>query len=293
MPAHDISAAFRTCFPVLNQLNLNPLQQARNATVSDTTEQSDWGPLQIATPVIVGCVLLLVFGAYIILQRDPLRRRSYDYLRVRSDWVSKIERIFLPRRTRRVHHSSAPFTIDDSMRTASLRLDFRRAPYRSSSSDSQTPLTNCTFGYPPSDIESDSPPPTAKRRPLRWWWLFGSRPREVKPQEPDLQWRVDGPDGSSSGHGNSNHGHEEYQARYAGDLEALREDREEIGDDVIRIGDNFTSVGSTPMTYHFPEQARAVQGMSPVPEFPGSSGARTPVLTAAALQSNPGTPVSA
>ncbi|KAG8214165.1 hypothetical protein J3R82DRAFT_10942 [Butyriboletus roseoflavus] len=288
--AHKTSAGFRMCFPgVLNPLSLNSLQ-ARD----DGTEQGGWGPLQIATPVIVGGALLLVFVAYIIWQRNP-HKRSYDYHPVRSDWVNKIERMFVPRRMRlRVLHSSAPMTLDDSMHTASLRFDFRRAPYRSGSSDSQTPLTttNYTFDYPPNKIRLDSPPSIAKRR-VRWWRFFGSRPKEVKSQEPGSRWRVDGPDGSSSGHGNSSHGHEEYHTRYTGVLEAVQEDRGEVGD-VIPIGENLASIASTPMTSHFPEQARVVQGMSTVPELPGSSasGSGTPLPAASALQSRVGTPQS-
>lgn len=274
----------------LNSLSLNSLQ-ARD----DDGEQGNWGPIQIAAPAIVGGVLLLIFAAYIIWQRHPLRKRSYDYRPVRSDWVTKIEGLFVSRRTRlRALHSSAPMTLDDSMRTASLSLDFRRArQYRSGSSDSQTPLTSAddAFDYPPNKRLSDSPPPIPKRRALRWWRLFGSRPQEIKSADPSSRWRVDDPDSSSSGHGQSSHGHEGYHARYAA-LEAVHEDREEIEDDVIRIGENFGSIESTPMTQHFPEQVRAIQGMSTVQEYSGSSDARTPTLTANAIQSLPSTPVS-
>jgi hypothetical protein len=213
--------------------------------------------------------------------------RSYDYHQVRSDWVTKIERMFVLRRKRqRVLRSSAPVTLDESIRSPGLTLDYRQ--YRSDSSDSQTPLTSTSyaFDYPPNQL-SDSPPPIPKRHTVRWWWLFGSRPQQVKPEEPGQRWRVDGPDGSSTGHGHSSHGH-----RYTGVLGALHEDPEEVKDDVIRIGENFTSIASTPMTQHFPEQARTIRGMSTVPEHPWSSGARTPVLAASAPQSRPGTPVS-
>lgn len=255
---------------------MNPLQ----ARDDEDDSQSDWGPIQKATPAIVGGVLLLIFIAYIIWKRNR---------------VTKVERIFVPRCTRmRVLHSSAAMTLDGSMRTASLAPDPRRTrQYRSGSSDSQTPLTstNYNFDYPPNETFSDSHPPIAKRRPLRWWWLFGSRPQEIKSAEPGSRWHVDGPDGSSSGHDHNNNGHEEYRAQYV-TLEAVHEGQEEIGDDVIRIGENFASVASTPMTQHFPEQARVVRGMSPVPECAGSPGARTPVLPANVVQSSPGTPVS-
>lgn len=163
--------------------------------------------------------------------------------------------------------------------------------YRSGSSDSQTPLTAAShpFGYPPSHGCSDSPPPMPQRRAFRWWWLFGSRPREVKPEEPSLRWRVDGPDGSSTGHGHSNNGHEDYHARYTGVLQTTPEDVEEADGDIIRIGENFTSIPSTPLMQPFPDQAKPVRGTSTVPDHPGSSVARTPVPPA---KSNSGTPVS-
>ncbi|KAH0828103.1 hypothetical protein J3R83DRAFT_3763 [Lanmaoa asiatica] len=282
-----------TSRPSTDAMVATPIKPQRLSTRDDGGENSNWGTMQIAAPVIVGGVLLLAFVAYIFWERNPLRKRSYDYRRVRTDWVTKIERMFVPRRTRqRVLHSSVPMTLDDSMRLSVLTLDSRRArQYRSGSSDSQTPLTNDIPDYPPKRF-SDSPPPIAKRRALRWWWIFGSRPQEVKSEEPGLRWRVDGPDGSSTGHGHSSHGHEEYHTRYVGALEAVHEDREEVGDRVIRIGEHFPSVASTPMTQHFPEHARAVHWMSTVPEYPGSSGARTPAPAASAIRSNPGTPVS-
>ncbi|KAF8547610.1 hypothetical protein OG21DRAFT_898628 [Imleria badia] len=261
----------------------------------DESDHGDWGTLQIATPAIVGGVLLLLFVAYFIWQRRPHDKRSYDYHQVRSEWVTKIERMFVPRRKRqRVLHSSAPVTLDDSMRTSGLTFDFSRRSRqsRSDSTDSQTPLTSTNyhdpFDYPPNK-PPESPPPIPKRPTVRWWWLFGSRPQQIKSEEPGQRWRVDDPDGSSTGHGHSNHGH-----RYAGALGPLHEDQEDGEDEVIRIGENLTSVASTPMTQHFPEQARFVRGMPTVPEHPSSSGSgsRTPVPPASVPQSNPGTPVS-
>ena len=195
----------------------------------------------------------------------------------------------LGRKRKRVLHSNAPVTLDDSIRSSGLTLDYRRPRQdRSDSSDSQTPLTSTSyaFDYPPNQL-SDSPPPIPKRRTVRWWWLFGSRPQQVKPEEPGQRWRVDGPDRSSTGHGHSSHGHQ-----YTGALGALHEDPEEVEDSVIPIGENFASIASTPMTQHFPEQARSIRGMPTVPEYPWSSGARTPVPAASAPQTNPGTPVS-
>lgn len=273
-----------------NSLSLNRLQ-ARDD--SDGSGKGDWGTSQIATPAIVGGVLLLVFAAYLIWQRRPhdkRDKRSYDYHQVRPDWIAKIERIFVLRRKRqRVLHSSAPVTLDESMRSSGFMFDYRRSrQYRSDSSDSQTPLTSTSyaFDYPPNQL-SDSPPPIPKRRTVRLWWLFGSRPQQVKPEEPGQRWRVDGPDGSSTEHGHSSHGH-----RYVEALGALHEDPEEVDNDVIRIGEDFTSAASTPMTQHFPEEARSIRGLPTVPEHPSSSGIRTPVPAASASQSNSGTPVS-
>lgn len=281
---------FPKLWGALNPLNLNFLQ-ARDD--SDHGGDGDWGTPQIATPAIVGGVLLLLFIAYFIWQRRPHDRRSYDYHQVRSDWVTKIERMFVPRRKRqRVLHLSAPLTLDDSMRTSGLTFDFNRRSRqcRSDSSDSQTPLTSAGYAldYPPNKLP-ESPPPIPKRPTVRWWWVFGSRPQQVKSKEPDQRWRVDGPDGSSTGHGHSSHGH-----RCVGALGPLHEDPEDGEDEVIRIGENFASVASTPLTQHFPEQARFIRGMPTVPEHPWSSasGSRAPVLPTSVPPSNPGTPVS-
>lgn len=248
----------------------------------------------------MGGVLLLLFGVYVIWQRRSHDKQSFDYHQVRSDWASRIERMFVPRRKRiRVHHSSDPITLDNSMRTSRFTFDFTRRSrqYRSGSSDSQTPLTlaNDTLDspsynfqdYPPKRL-SDSPPPTTKRSTIRWWWLFGSRPRQVKSEEPNQRWRIDGPEGSNSGHDLSSHGHQ-----YTVALGPLREDAEDEEERVIQIGQNFpTSAASTPMTQHFPEQALAIRGTPTVPERLPPSGARTPVLAVSAPQTNPGTPVS-
>ncbi|KAI9457267.1 hypothetical protein HD554DRAFT_2143114 [Boletus coccyginus] len=257
---------------------------------SNDGRNGNWGTLQIATPAIVGGVLLFLFVAYIIWQRRPHDKRPYDYHKVRSDWATKIERMFVPQR-KRVLHSSAPMTLDDSMCSSELTFDYRRSqPDRSDSSDSQTPLTSTSyaFGYPPKTC-SDSPPPTPKHRAVRWWWILGSRPQEIKSEEPGKRWCVDDPDESSTGHGHSTNDH-----RYTGALGSLHEDPEEVEDGVIPIGENFDSIESTSMTRHFPEQARSVRGMLTVPEKPWSSDARIPasVPAAGAPQSNPRTPLT-
>ncbi|KAN0091444.1 hypothetical protein V8E55_005010 [Tylopilus felleus] len=268
-----------------------PIRPQRLSARDDSDPgKNDWRPIQIATPAIVGGVLLLLFALYILWQRRPSDKRSYDYEQVRSDWASTMERMFVPRRKRhRVQHSSAPVTLDDSMRASGLTFDFshRSRQYRSGSSDSQTPLTTTcyAFDYPPKQ-PPESPPPLPKSRPMRWWWLFGSRPQQIKSEEPGQRWRVDGPDGSSSGHDHSNHGHAIPVV-----LAPLREEPEDA-DNVIRIGENFASVASTPMTQHFPEQANFVRGLPTVPEHPSSSGTRTPVPVESVPPSNPGTPVS-
>ena len=158
-------------------------------------------------------------------------------------------------------------TLHDSMRPPRL--------YHSNSSDSQTPLTatNYQFDFAPNPKLSDSPP-NPKRRAFRWWWLFGSRPKEIKPQDPSSRWRVDGPDGSSTGHGQSNHGHDERRARYLGYLAAMREDPDEVDG----------GIGSTPMVQRspLPEQARSPRGTPPVPAHPGSIVPRSPILVVSA-----------
>lgn len=246
--------------------------------------------MQIATPAIVGGVLLLLLATFIIWQRRRTHNRAYNYHQVRSEWVSKIERMLVPRRMRqRVLHSSAPVTLDDSMRMSTVSLDFRRSrQLRSDSSDSQTPLTSTgynAFDYPPVPKLSDSPQPILKRRRVRWWWFFGSRPKEIKSSEPGSRWRVDAPDGSSTGHG-----HDDYRPRYVGDLEPMHEDPEEAG--ANRLGRIFPSVAPTPMAQRFlPEQARPLRGISTVPEYPGSFVTRTIPVASALFQSRSGTPV--
>lgn len=249
---------------------------------------SQWGTMQIVTPAIVGGALILIFVAYIIWKRRPGRERSraYDYRPVHSGWATKM---FFPRpRRNRVHPSSMPTTLDNSMRLSShsgLMPDFGRTRLpRSGSTDSQVPLTSSyALDYTPFKSHPDSPPPFSKRRGFRWWWIFGSRPRQVKSAEPSVRWLVDGPEGASS------QGHVDTQPLEA--LEAAREDQDEE-DSVIQIGENLPSIASTPMTQHFPEQARAIRGMSPVPEHSGSAGARTPLSAAGVSRNNTGTPVS-
>ncbi|KAG6375610.1 hypothetical protein JVT61DRAFT_3176 [Boletus reticuloceps] len=255
---------------------------------SDNNGKGEWGTPQIATPAIVGGILLLLFAAYFIWQRKPLEKRSYDYRPVRSEWTSRIERMFSQRRKRhRVLHSSTPVTLVDSMRSSGYAFDLNRGSRvtRSDSSDSQTPLTSTCYAldYPPNESSdyppnrlSDSPPPIPKPPMVRWWWIFGSRPQQIKSEEPGQRWRVDDPDGSSSGHGHTSNG-------YAGLLRTLYEGQEDGEDEVIRIGENFPSVASTPMIQPVPEQAGVVRGMPMVPEHPQSNGTLTPPPAASAL----------
>ncbi|KAF8444938.1 hypothetical protein L210DRAFT_3629128 [Boletus edulis BED1] len=262
---------------------------------SDNNGKGEWGSPQIATPAIVGGILLLLFAAYFIWQRKPLEKRSYDYQPVRSEWTSRIERMFSQRRKRhRVLHSSTPVTLVDSMRSSGYAFDLNRGSRvtRSDSADSQTPLTSSCYAidYPPNESSdyppnrlSDSPPPIPKPPMVRWWWIFGSRPQQIKSEEPGQRWRVDDPDGSSSGHGHTNN-------VYAGLLRTLYEEQENGEDGVIRIGENFPSVASTPMIQPVPEQAGVVRGMPMAQEHPQSSP--TPPPVASAPQSYAGTPVS-
>ncbi|KAG9316891.1 hypothetical protein JVU11DRAFT_2967 [Chiua virens] len=267
---------------------------AREDAGSGIDDDGSWGSMQIATPAIVGGGLFLILAAlsYALWRQRATRDRPYTkYRPVPNDWVTK--RMFPWRSQQRVRPPSV-LTIDDSMCTPGSTIDPPRA-HRSYSSDSQTPLTMTSqtsdLVYPPKRKSPDSPPPIPKHHlTLRWWWPFGSRPREVKSQEPNLRWRVDGPDGSSSGHGS--HGHEESRrARRDGSLEPLREAVEV--DSVIRIGQNFTSVPSTPLTQpeQFIEYTRPVRGMSPVAEHP-QRPVRTPVPATNAANSRPGTPLS-
>lgn len=147
--------------------------------------------------------------------------------------------MFNPRRT--------PRRVVPTPTTSNRRLD---------STDSQTPLTQ-TY---PSDFPSvprlpHSSPPMAKRPAVRWWWFFGSRPQEIKSEAPGSRWHVDAPDGSSTGHGHTNH--EEYH-RYVGSLETTHEEPVEDG-----------GIGAIP--------ARPVREMSSLPNRSGSLVARTPV----------------
>ncbi|KAF9227078.1 hypothetical protein BS17DRAFT_764416 [Gyrodon lividus] len=259
----------------------------------DGGENSDWGPMQIATPIIIGVGLIIVFAAFILWQRRSPNKLAYHYHQARNAWVARAERIFLPRRVRhRVLHSSDPVTLDDSILTPNFTLDFRRVrQHRSDSSDSQTALTTSTysFDYPPKPPFSKSPSPSPERRPWRWWRFLKSKPEEITSEEPGLRWRIDGPDGSSTGHGHSILDPEERnRSRYISGLEVVNEELETAEDSVIRIGNNFSSIESTPLTQYFHEERFRLVPPSPAastaPVYP--VGPRTPGPTPTCLAEN-------
>ncbi|KAF8840881.1 hypothetical protein BDN67DRAFT_1048804 [Paxillus ammoniavirescens] len=265
----------------------------------DEGGHSDWSPMQIATPVIIGVGLIIIFVAFILWQRRLPNKIAHHYHQRRNQWVAKVERIFVPRRVRhRVLHSSDPVTLDDSIMTPSVANFPRVRQHRSDSSDSQTPLTatSYAFDYPPSPVVLKSPPESPERRPWRWWHFFRSKPQEITSEEPDLRWRIDGPDGSSTGHGHGAHDQEERnRPRYVSGLDAVNEDLETAEDSVIRIGDDFSTIESTPMTQHFQEERIRIVPPSQVATPESTARARTPVLVRTPAASIPrsisGTPI--
>ncbi|KAH7889036.1 hypothetical protein F5I97DRAFT_780853 [Phlebopus sp. FC_14] len=233
--------------------------QARDDDAGAQTDQTQdgWGTVQIAAPIIVGVVLLLIFSGYLLWVRKTPTKLPYNYHQVRGTWISRL--FFTSRRVRhRVLPSNDRITLDDSILTPSTAADFRRArQHRQDSADSQTPLTQTSYGfdYPPKRVLLDTPPQKPEqKRPWRWWRLLGSRPQEIKSEEPSSRWRVDGPDGSSTGHGIQEQ-EDRDRTRYTSGLEAVDE-RVEL-ESVIRIGDNFSSIESTPVTQNFHEEEPA------------------------------------
>ncbi|KIK91225.1 hypothetical protein PAXRUDRAFT_27114 [Paxillus rubicundulus Ve08.2h10] len=265
---------------------------------NDQGGHSDWGPMQIATPVIVGVGLIIIFAAFILWQRRLPNKIAHHYHQRRNQWVAKVERMFVPRRFRhRVLHSSDPVTLDDSLATPSVAANFPRVrQHRSESSDSQTPLTTTSyaFDYPPSPVVVKSPLQSPERRPWRWWHFFKSKPQVVTSEQPDLRWRIDGSDGSSTGHGQSIRDSEGgNQSRYISGLDAVNEDLETAEDSVICIGNNFSSIHSTPFGQHLEEERIRIVPPSQVatPEY--TAPARTPVriLATSVPRSIPGAPI--
>ncbi|KAH7928913.1 hypothetical protein BV22DRAFT_164348 [Leucogyrophana mollusca] len=223
----------------------------------------DWGTLQIATPILVGVVLLASFSFYLLWKRKSPRRTSYP--RTQDSFFSILRRKLTPRRTRhKLKRSSDPLTLDDSLDTPLPGGDFRRIhPLRSESTDSTTPLTSSTFEYPPSPPKHDPsvPLPPSKRQRWRWWHLFGMGPQEVKPKEVDRRrFRIDEPDASCTshhtptdgGHG-STEGDQSDQNVWSVTLGPVHEatgegDEDEDESSVLLIGARFSGSLSTPTT---------------------------------------------
>jgi len=166
--------------------------------------------MQITTPIIVGVGLVIFFTAYIIWRRRSPHssQLTHHYHRVR-DFIAQF--CMPKRRRRRVQHVSTSITLDDTMATPRHPRRPQHSYIRSDSTDSQTPLTdNAEFYFPPHRYVVDhsrGPISETSQEPetfiQRWWNTFRLGPREVRSQAPNHRFRVEGPDGSSVGHGES------------------------------------------------------------------------------------------
>ncbi|KAI6165982.1 hypothetical protein EDD17DRAFT_113222 [Pisolithus thermaeus] len=229
--------------------------RARADESGDQATSTDWGTLQIVTPVIVGVGLILCFAAYLVWQRR--RRSSSNTRQAHADglWCSlirKLERTFsLERRVRhRVTPSSQSMTLDDSMDSPCLKLDLPRKSrqFRSDSTDSSTPLNRSpNDDYSPRFIRSVPRSQRHRRWSQQLLRFLGLGPPEVKPGSPSATWRIDV---SSTGHGHDANERENRNEQGR----TVAEDHEEEDDDpealdvnkVIQIGDgNISSTAST------------------------------------------------
>ncbi|KAH7916627.1 hypothetical protein BJ138DRAFT_1121734 [Hygrophoropsis aurantiaca] len=228
------------------------------------TGTNDWGTLQIATPIIVGGVLIALFSFYLIWRRrsESSQRRSYPLYK--ESIFATLRKKIGPRRTRySLKRSSDPMTLDDSLDTPLPEHNFRRSHHlvRSESTDSTTPLTSSpsTFEYPPSPptrhlLDPLAPP---KQRRWRWWFAFHIGPQEVKPKEVDRRrFRIDGPDSSCTSHRSPTdvgHGSMEAEEDETDDASkwttALGPVHETLEDEdsVLLIGNDRSTVHSTSM----------------------------------------------
>lgn len=229
--------------------------RARADESVDQGTPTDWGTLQIVTPVIVGVGLILCFAAYLVWQRR--RRPSSNTRQPHTDglWYSligKFERTFsLERRIRhRVTPSSQSMTLDDSMDSPCVKIDtqYKSRQFRSDSTDSSTPL-NCS----PNDDDSPNFVKSGPRYQRHRQWsqnilrIMGLGPQEVRHEPPSATWRIDV---SSTGHGhdaNERENRNEQGHTVAEDPEEDDDDPEAVDmDRVIQIGDgNISSTASS------------------------------------------------
>ncbi|KIM69573.1 hypothetical protein SCLCIDRAFT_713112 [Scleroderma citrinum Foug A] len=231
------------------QETLQDLHTRADSTSTDS-KSTGWGTMQIVTPIAVGIGLILLFAAYIIWQRrrgSSLGARPMRW----NGFVSKFERVFSSpgRRVRhRVTRSTGLVTLDDSMASPGVRVDFQHISrqYSADSTDSSTPLTRSAQNDDYSLIDDPSSPKNRKNR--RWSHQFlrliGLGPQEVKSGVPCANWRIDV---SSTGHGHDASGETGGLQGCAanGGLEGGEDDDFDM-DRVIAIGDaNFSSIAST------------------------------------------------
>ena len=197
----------------------------------------------------MGVGLLLCFAAYIVWQR---RRGSSSNARPThwedSPFVRKFGQVFSSpgRRVRhRVTHSSGLVTLDDSMASPCVRIDFqhRVRQYSADSTDSSTPLT---YSVQNDDDPPKSPPDCPRNATNRRWSqqflrFIGLGPQEVKSGAPGVNWRIDV---SSTGHGHDSNVPQGCATN--GGFEGDNEDDAFDMDGVMAIGDaNFSSIAST------------------------------------------------
>ncbi|KAG2109969.1 uncharacterized protein F5147DRAFT_691087 [Suillus discolor] len=261
---------------------------SRATNGSDSSDDSNWSPMQITAPIIVGVALILIFAAYIIWHKwsDHFK---YHFRRVRDASVSRISQVFTPQYRRRVQHTSVPVTLDESMATPRHIRRYHSTYTRSDSTDSETPLRDSIeFSFPPHKYHFEplrKPTHEKSQRPgrrlWRWWALFGVGPREVKPKVPSDRWVVEGPDENSTvGHGDGsvNSPSAETRPRWTSGLAPVHEQTSDdeldrgIYEGVIQIGDPDSSSthSVTPMAPEYPQGVTA-----PVPSGSVPSSART------------------
>jgi len=242
----------------------------------------------------VGVGLILFFTAYIIWQRR--RGSSFGARPMRwNGFVGKFERVFSSRGRRirhRVTHSTGLVTLDDSMASPGVRVDFQHISrqYSADSMDSSTPLTRSAQNDGDSIKGAPSSPKNCKSR--RWSHQFlrliGLGPQEVKSGAPCANWRIDV---SSTGHGQDASGENGgLQGCVAnGGLEGDDEDDDFDMDRVIAIGDaNFSSTASTNEGGRIPAPHSTLAPHG----FPSKLGSTTPLAASHSVSQNIDTPFS-
>ncbi|KAG2154477.1 uncharacterized protein EDB93DRAFT_1132578 [Suillus bovinus] len=274
--------------------------QVLSSRTDDDSDNSDWDPMQITAPIIVGVSLIIIFAACIMWYRWS-HHFKHHFRRVRDASVSKVYQVFMPQYRRRVQHTSIPVTLDESMATPCHIRRYHHSTYiRSDSTDSETPLRDSfEFSFPPHKYRPDSFRKSAHqqsqrsgRRLWRWWSLFGVGPREVKPTVPSHRWVVEGPDENSTvGHGDGSFNSQsvDTRSRWTSGLPPVHEQTSddegdpgrEIYGGVIQIGDPDSSTHSaTPITpgYHqgvaasVPPGSVSTSARTAAPEYSAAGG---------------------